>query len=68
MACAPFPCRIVLIVPDQPPGVKGERVSTQHPRVLIVYTQFMKSPAGGVYYRMKVQIGARQADGDTVQT
>lgn len=49
MERAPFLCRIVLIVSDQLPGVKDKGISTLMLRVLIVYTQFMKSPAGGVY-------------------
>ena len=55
MEHAPFLCEIIFIVSDQPPGVKWKKISTLMQRVLIVYTQFMKSPAGGVYYRMKLQ-------------
>ena len=49
MERAPFLCRIILIISDQPPCVKDKGISTLVVRVLIVYTQFMKSPAGGVY-------------------
>ena len=49
MERAPFLCRIILIISDQPPCVKDKRISTLMVRVLIVYTQFMNFRAGGVY-------------------
>ena len=40
--------------------VKKDGISTLDTRVLIVYTQFMNSEDVRVYYKVKLQIGARR--------